>query len=67
MLAEEENKWLALTVIEALNARDLDLWSKNLSDDYVAEYSGVLLLSETQSLGYNKRYVKAFPDTHFGS
>jgi predicted ester cyclase len=38
MSAEEENKKLALTVIEALNTRDLDPWSQNLSDDYVAEY-----------------------------
>ena len=65
MSAEEENKKLALTVIEALNTRDLDPWSQNLSDDYVAEYPGVPLLNKTQSVGYNKRFVIAFPDTHF--
>lgn len=64
MSAEEENKKLALTVIEALNTRDLDRWSQNLSDDYVAEYPGVPLLNKTQSVGYNKRFVIAFPDTH---
>jgi predicted ester cyclase len=65
MSAEAENKKLALTVIEALNTRDLDPWSQNLSDDYVAEYLGVPLLNKTQSVGYNKRFVIAFPDTHF--
>ena len=65
MSAEEENKRLALIVIEALNARDLDRWSQNLSDNYVAEYPGVPVLNKTQSLGYNRRFVIAFPDTHF--
>ena len=65
MSAEEENKRLALIVIEALNARDLDPWSQNLSEDYVAEYPGVPVLNKTQSLGYNRRFVIAFPDTHF--
>src|SRR3712207_9338543 len=65
MSAEEENKRLALSGIEGLNARDLDPWSQNLSDDYVAEYPGVPLLNKTQSIGYNKRFVIAFPDTHF--
>ena len=65
MSAEEENKRLALSVIEALNTRDLSQWSQNLSDDYVAEYPGVPLLNKAQSIGYNKRFVIAFPDTHF--
>jgi predicted ester cyclase len=65
MSAEDENKGLALTVIEGLNARVLDPWSQNLSDDYVAEYPGVPLLNKAQSIGYNKRFVIAFPDTHF--
>jgi steroid delta-isomerase-like uncharacterized protein len=65
MSAEEENKRLALTAIEALNTRDLDPWSQTLSDDYVAEYPGVPLLNKAQSFGYNQRFVIAFPDTHF--
>jgi steroid delta-isomerase-like uncharacterized protein len=65
MSAEEANKRLALSVIEALNARDLDPWSESLSDDYAAEYPGVPLLNKTQSIAYNKRFVIAFPDTHF--
>jgi C-1 hydroxylase len=65
MSAVEENKRLALTVIEALNTRDLDPSSQNLSDDYVGEYPGVPMLNKTQSIGYNKRFVIAFPDTHF--
>jgi ketosteroid isomerase-like protein len=65
MFAEEENKRLALTVIEALNNRDLDPWSQNLSEDYEAEYPGVPQLNKSQSIGYNKRFVIAIPDTHF--
>jgi predicted ester cyclase len=61
----EENKRLALTVIEGLNTRDLDPWSENLLEDYVGEYPGVPLLKKAQSIGYNKRFVIAFPDTHF--
>jgi predicted ester cyclase len=65
MSAEEENERLAMTAIEALNTRTLDPWSENLSDDYVAEYPGVPLLNKAQSIGYNKRFVVALPDTHF--
>jgi steroid delta-isomerase-like uncharacterized protein len=65
MSAEEENKGLALTVLEALNARDLDPWSQKLADDYAAEFPGVPTLNKTQSFGYNQRFVIAFPDTHF--
>ncbi len=65
MSAEQENKSLALTALEALNTRDLDPWSQNLSNDYKAECPGVPLLNKTQSIGYNKRFVIAFPDTHF--
>jgi predicted ester cyclase len=64
-MSAQENEELALTVIEALNTRDLSWWSQNLSDDYVAEYPGVPVLNKTQSIGYNKRFVIAFPDTHF--
>jgi predicted ester cyclase len=65
MSAEEENKRLALSVIEALNARNLSQWSHYLSETYAAEYPGVPLLNKTQSIAYNKRFVIAFPDTHF--
>src|ERR687898_1965341 len=64
-MSAQENEEMALTVIEALNTRDLSWWSQNLSDDYVAEYPGVPVLNKTQSIGYNKRFVIAFPDTHF--
>ena len=64
-MSAQENEELALTVIEALNTRDLSWWSQNLSDEYVAEYPGVPVLNKTQSIGYNKRFVIAFPDTHF--
>jgi predicted ester cyclase len=64
-MSTEENKRLALSVIEALNTRYLDPWLENLSDDCVAEYPGVPLLNKTRSIGYNKRFVIAFPDTHF--
>jgi predicted ester cyclase len=64
-MSAEENTRLALSVIEALNARDLDRWSENLSENYVGEYPGVPLLNKTHSTGYQKRFVIAFPDTHF--
>jgi predicted ester cyclase len=64
-MSAQENEELALTVIEALNTRDLSWWSQNLSDPYVAEYPGVPVLNKTQSIGYNKRFVIAFPDSHF--
>lgn len=65
MSAEEENETLALAVIEALNTRDLSQWSENLSDDFVVGYLGVPQLNKTQSIGYNKRFLIAFPNTHF--
>lgn len=65
MSAEEENKRLALTVIEAFNTRDLSQWSETLSDDYVAGYPGAPQQKKTQSIVYNKRFVIAFPNTNF--
>ena len=65
MSSDEEKERLALTVIEALNTRDLESCSQTLSENYVAEYPGVPLLNKAQSIGYNKRFVIAFPDTHF--
>ena len=64
-MAAEENKNIALTAFEALNSRDLSLWSQKLTDDFTAEYPGVPVLNKTQSLGYNQRFVTAFPDLHF--
>jgi hypothetical protein len=40
-MSPEENKEIALSIIEALNARDLSLWSKHLAEDYTAELPGV--------------------------
>ena len=60
-MSAEEDKRLALTVIEALNARDLSRWSPKLADDYAGEYPGVPVLNKTQSIGYNQRFVTAFP------
>ncbi len=40
MLADEENKGLAVTVLEALNTLDLSLWAQKLADDYAAESLG---------------------------
>jgi predicted ester cyclase len=64
-MSVEENEELALTVIEGLNTRDLSQWSQKLSADYAAEYPGVPMLNKAQSIGYNERFVIAFPDTHF--
>jgi hypothetical protein len=40
-MSSEESKRIALSIIEALNARDLSLWSKHLAEDYIAELPGV--------------------------
>jgi steroid delta-isomerase-like uncharacterized protein len=65
-MSSEENKRIALSIIEALNARDLSLWSKHLAEDYIAEHPGVSVpLNKTKSVGYYQRFVTAFPDIHF--
>jgi steroid delta-isomerase-like uncharacterized protein len=62
----EENKEIALSLIEALNARDLGLWSRHLADDYAAEHPGVsVLLDKSRSIAYHQRFVTAFPDIRF--
>jgi len=62
----EENKEIALSLIEALNARDLTLWSRHLSDDYIAGHPGVsVLLDKSRSIAYHQRFVTAFPDIRF--
>ena len=62
----QKNKQIALTVIEALNARDLSLWSKHLAEDYIAEHPGVPVpLDKTRSIGYHQRFVTALPNIHF--
>ena len=50
-MSTEENKRLALIVIEALNARDLEPWSQKLSDEYAGEYPGVPVLNKSDRLG----------------
>jgi predicted ester cyclase len=65
-MSAKENKEIALSLFEALNARDLSLWSKHLAQDYTAEHPGVSVpLNKTRSVGYNQRFVTAFPDIHF--
>ena len=65
-MSAKENKEIALSLSEALNARDLSLWSKHLAEDYTAEHPGVSVpLNKTWSVGYNQRFVTAFPDIHF--
>jgi predicted ester cyclase len=62
----EENKRIALSIIEALNARDLSLWSQHLAEGYIAEHPGVSApLNKTKSNGYHQRFVTALPDIHF--
>jgi steroid delta-isomerase-like uncharacterized protein len=66
MSSEEKNKQIALSIVEALNTRDLSVWSKHLAEDYTAEHPGVSVpLNKTMSIGYNQRFVTAFPDIHF--
>ena len=65
-MSAQENKQLALILIEALNARDMSLWSQYLSKDYTAEHPGVsVLLDKTKSVAYHQRFVTAFPDIRF--
>ena len=65
-MSSEENKRIALSIIEALNARDLSLWSKHLAEDYIAELPGVSApLNKTKTMGYHQRFVTALPNIHF--
>jgi predicted ester cyclase len=65
-MSAEENKEIALSLVEALNARDLSLWSRHLAEDYIAEHPGVsVALNKTRSVGYQQRFVTALPDIHF--
>src|SRR5215203_3431664 len=65
-MSTQANKEIALSLFEALNARDLSLWSQHLAEDYTAEHPGVAVpLDKTRSMGYNQRFVTALPDIHF--
>jgi predicted ester cyclase len=50
-MSTEQNKKISLSLIEALNARDLTLWSRHLA--------------ESRSVAYHQRFVTAFPDIRF--
>jgi predicted ester cyclase len=66
LMSTEQNKEISLSLIEALNARDLGLWSRHLAEDYEAEHPGVsVLLDKSRSIAYHQRFVTAFPDIHF--
>jgi len=65
-MSSDENKQIALSIIEALNARDLSLWSQHLAEDYTAELPGVSApLNKTKTMGYHQRFVTALPKIHF--
>ena len=65
-MSAEKNKEIALSLFEALNARDLSLWSQHLAEDYIAEHPGVSVpLDKSRSIGYHQRFVTALPDIHF--
>ena len=65
-MSTEQNKELSLSLIEALNARDLGLWSRHLAEEYAAEHPGVsVLLDKSRSIAYHQRFVTAFPDIRF--
>ena len=64
-MSSEENKKIALSLLEAINARDLSLWLRHLAEDYIAEHPGVSIpLNKTRSMGYQQRFVTALPDIH---
>ena len=65
-MSTEENKEISLSLIEALNARDLTRWARHLAEDYAAEHPGVsVLLDKSRSIAYHQRFVTAFPDIRF--
>jgi hypothetical protein len=65
-MSSEVNKQIALSLLEALNVRDLSLWSRHLAEDCLAENPGVSVpLDKTRSMGYQQRFVTALPDIHF--
>jgi C-1 hydroxylase len=65
-MSTELNKEISLSLIEALNARDLTLWSRHLAEDYAAEHPGVSIpLDKNRSIAYHQRFVTAFPDIRF--
>src|SRR5215204_3330542 len=65
-MSSEENKQIALSLLEALNVRNLSLWSQHLAEDYIAEHPGVSVpLDKTRSIGYHQRFVTALPNIHF--
>jgi len=65
-MSSEENKEITLSLLEALNVRDLSLWSRHLAEDYIAELPGVSApLNKTKTMGYHQRFVTALPDIHF--
>ena len=65
-MSSEENKEIALSLLEALNARDLiSLWSQHLAEVYIAEHPGVSIpLDKRRSIGCHQRFVTALPDIH---
>jgi steroid delta-isomerase-like uncharacterized protein len=66
LISTEQNKEISLSLIEALNTRDLGLWSRHLAEDYTAEHPGVsVLLDKSRSIAYHQRFVTAFPDIRF--
>ena len=61
-MSSEENKEIALSLLEALNVRDLSLWSRYLAEDYIAEHPGASIpLNKSRSMGYKQRFVTALP------
>ena len=64
-MSSEENKEIALSLLEALNVRDLSVWSQHLAENYIAEHPGVSIpLNKTRSIGYQQRFATALPDIH---
>src|SRR5215213_7262278 len=65
-MSSEENKRIALSIIEALNARDLSLWSQHLAEDYIAELpGGPPPMNKNTTIGYHPRFVTALHNIHF--
>jgi steroid delta-isomerase-like uncharacterized protein len=65
-MSEQESLRLCSEGWAALNAHDLNQFSKGLAEDFQAEVPGVpILLNKKQYRDYMQNYLTAFPDIHY--
>jgi steroid delta-isomerase-like uncharacterized protein len=65
-MSEHENIKTAQATWDAINAHDLDKWSKLLADGYQAEAPGIPVpMNQEQTRGYIQGFLTAVPDLHY--